>query len=134
MVCQFDCVFKLNMDVVSDRTATISNEDPRFYSYDKTELNKTFDLQILLKRLNNEIITWHQPWYQQSNSYSRPLKESDEDQEDAYRTDKICKAESDVILQNWHQFVEVHNSPIVLLLKQHVWALMMLYGWMLLLF
>lgn len=70
-------------------------------------------LQLLVDKLKGETITWEQPWYQQSKSLSRPFKnDKNESHTEPYRTDTICKAESDLIEDNWHEFKKVKYSNI----------------------
>ncbi|KAJ8735758.1 hypothetical protein PYW07_007378 [Mythimna separata] len=71
-----------------------------------------FFMELLLSRLKDEQITWEQPWYQQSNSLSRPLKTTDiENHSEPYRTDSICKAECDKIQENWNEFMKLYDVP-----------------------
>uniref|UniRef100_A0A2A4K5A8 Uncharacterized protein n=1 Tax=Heliothis virescens TaxID=7102 RepID=A0A2A4K5A8_HELVI len=69
-------------------------------------------MELLVDKLRGEKITWEQPWYQQSNSLSRPLKDVNNKSEDKpYRTDTICKAESDKIQENWDEFRRLYEVP-----------------------
>lgn len=68
-------------------------------------------MELLLARLRGEEITWERPWYQQTNSVSRPLKENNEAQAESYKTDTICKDENDQILRNWYEFIEIYDIP-----------------------
>lgn len=53
------------------------------------------------------IVTWEQPWYQQSNCITRPLKEPENDDLEKFRTDTICLEESNKIHKNWRKFRKV---------------------------
>lgn len=65
-------------------------------------------MQLLVQKVMGEEITWYQPWYQVSNSLSRPLKcTENEINGEAYLTDTISKAESDKIRKNWKKFMRV---------------------------
>ncbi|CAH0695400.1 unnamed protein product [Spodoptera exigua] len=71
-----------------------------------------FFMELLVEKLKGETITWEQPWYQKSKSLSRPLKsEQYENDEESYRTDTICKAESDLIENNWEEFKRRYEVP-----------------------
>lgn len=71
-----------------------------------------FFMELLVDKLKGETITWEQPWYQQSKSLSRPFKnDKNESHTEPYRTDTICKAESDLIEDNWHEFKKLYEVP-----------------------
>nr|XP_021193564.2 uncharacterized protein LOC110378567 [Helicoverpa armigera] len=71
-----------------------------------------FFMETLVYKLHGEKITWEQPWYQQSNSLSRPLKDNNnESEQQPYRTDTICKAESEKIQENWDEFRRLYGVP-----------------------
>ncbi|XP_061385853.1 uncharacterized protein LOC116779162 [Danaus plexippus] len=67
-------------------------------------------MEILLSKQNDMIITWEQPWYQKGSCLTRPLKITD-DSLPKFRTDSICKDESDEIHQNWRRFRKLFNVP-----------------------
>ncbi|CAB3241036.1 unnamed protein product [Arctia plantaginis] len=68
-------------------------------------------MELLVEKLAREEITWEQPWYQQTNSVSRPLKENNEKHKETYKTDTICKAENDIIIKNWKDFIHEYDVP-----------------------
>lgn len=71
-----------------------------------------FFMELLVDRLKGEEITWDQPWYQKSNSLSRPLKTTDnENHPHPYRTDTLCKAECEKIQENWNEFKKLYDVP-----------------------
>ncbi|CAG9581662.1 unnamed protein product [Danaus chrysippus] len=67
-------------------------------------------MEILLSKQNEMIVTWEQPWYQKSRCLTRPLKITD-DSLPQFRTDSICKDESDEIHRNWRKFRKMFNVP-----------------------
>ncbi|XP_068626663.1 uncharacterized protein [Battus philenor] len=71
-------------------------------------------MELLISKLDSMVVTWEQPWYQSSNCLTRPFKINDENVE-MFRTDHICKDESDHIKKNWKKFVKKFNVPDKLL-------------------
>ncbi|XP_050356965.1 uncharacterized protein LOC126777763 isoform X2 [Nymphalis io] len=62
-------------------------------------------MQILLDKRESMIVTWEQPWYQETNCLTRPLKVKDDNNlSQNYRTDTICSEESELISKNWKDF------------------------------
>ncbi|CAH0592668.1 unnamed protein product [Chrysodeixis includens] len=69
-------------------------------------------MELLVERVSREEITWYQPWYQQSNSLTRPLKCSEKQKNaEPFLTDTISKAESDRIKKNWRKFMKKYKVP-----------------------
>lgn len=55
------------------------------------------------------VITWEQPWYQKTNSLTRPVKEEEdaESERKTYRTDSFTQEESRVMQKNWNRLRKV---------------------------
>ncbi|CAH2102238.1 unnamed protein product [Euphydryas editha] len=68
-------------------------------------------MQILLDKKGEMIVTWEQPWYQQTNCLTRPLKVENDETIEKYRTDTICYEESKRINKNWKNFRKTYNVP-----------------------
>ncbi|XP_031769159.2 uncharacterized protein LOC113518517 [Galleria mellonella] len=68
-------------------------------------------MELLLSKLDNEVITWEQPWYQQTKCLSRPLKEPEEQHDETYNTDSMSKEEIDLIHKNWRKFKKKYDIP-----------------------
>lgn len=65
-----------------------------------------------MEKLGHMVITWHQPWYQQSNCLTRPFKENNVENSDDYRKDSFTKDESDLIAKRWKKFCKVNRLNI----------------------
>ncbi|XP_047528147.1 uncharacterized protein LOC125064886 [Vanessa atalanta] len=68
-------------------------------------------MQILLDKIESMVITWEQPWYQEPNCLTRPLKVKDDDVSQDYRTDTICSEERELISKNWKDFRKTYGVP-----------------------
>lgn len=70
-------------------------------------------LQLLVKKLEFQEITWEQPWYQGSSAITKPYQpfyERNETEIEKFRTDKFTKEEHDRISRNWIKFTEVNKN------------------------
>ncbi|CAH0727514.1 unnamed protein product, partial [Brenthis ino] len=99
---QFSVIEDINDPTLIDTIITyleqIQAEDENFF-------------ETLVEKRHEMIVTWEQPWYQQSNRISRPLKEPDNDDLEKFRTDTICLEESNKIHKNWKKFRKIFGIP-----------------------
>ncbi|CAH2050727.1 unnamed protein product, partial [Iphiclides podalirius] len=72
-------------------------------------------MQLLVDKLDRMVVTWQQPWYQQSNRLSRPFTETNDETSDDYRKYPITKKESDRIAKRWKKFCKEFDVPDKLL-------------------
>ncbi|XP_037866824.1 uncharacterized protein LOC101745833 isoform X1 [Bombyx mori] len=80
------------------------------YYKDVQEEDEEF-MQILFENLRNETVYWLQPWYQLSGCLTRRLDETDEKNEEKYRSDPICKEEDEKIKKNWRKLIKKYGLP-----------------------
>ncbi|CAG9796415.1 unnamed protein product [Diatraea saccharalis] len=66
---------------------------------------------MLVKKLENAVITWEQPWYQLSTCLTRPFKEPADAHEEQYEMGTMTKDEIDHIAKNWRKFIKKFDVP-----------------------
>ncbi|XP_059051148.1 uncharacterized protein LOC131845981 [Achroia grisella] len=86
------------MDIIKIYFEDLENEDNAF-------------MELLLYKLENEEITWPQPWYQQTKCLTRPVKEPDEIPDETFCTGSMTKEEIDRIHKNWTKFRKKYDVP-----------------------
>lgn len=53
------------------------------------------------------VISWEQPWYQETQCLTRCLKAKDLEADKSYHTDRFTKEESERVEKNWKKFRKV---------------------------